>query len=233
MNMEKRKEQPLPPTQTIIATLNEAEGIGPTIKELLEIVPNTQIIVVDGKSTDRTVEIAKDLGAKIVFQEDQGKGDALATALKQIDPTIDYIIVTDADFTYPVEKVPEMIRILQEKPNIGMVCGNRFNNYLDPKAFRNVFNIGNHLIAFAHNTLNGIPLNDPLTGLRVIRAEILRNWKVKSKGFDIEVELNHRVERQGFEIAEIDIGYRKRLGEKKLKVRHGIQILKRILLETA
>jgi hypothetical protein len=75
-------------------------------------------------------------------------------------------------------------------------------------------------------------MHDPLTGLRVVRASILRGWKVKSKGFDIEVELNHRVERSGFDIEEIDVAYRERLGEKKLKVRHGAQIFKRIMLET-
>ena len=91
---------------------------------------------------------------------------------------------------------------------------------------------GNRFIAFTHNFLNGVQLADPLTGLRVVRAEILRNWKVKSKGFDIEVELNHRVEREGFGIVEIPIQYRERLGEKKLKVRHGAEIFKRILLET-
>ena len=73
---------------------------------------------------------------------------------------------------------------------------------------------------------------DPLTGLRVVRAEILRNWKVKSKGFDIEVELNHRVEREGFGIVEVPIQYRERLGEKKLRVKHGAEILRRIMLET-
>ena len=66
-----------------------------------------------------------------------------------------------------------------------------------------------------------------------MRAEILRNWKMKSKGFDMEVELNHRVEREGFGILEVPIEYRARLGEKKLRVWHGAEILKRILLETA
>jgi hypothetical protein len=82
-----------------------------------------------------------------------------------------------------------------------------------------------------HNMLNGVPLEDPLTGLRVIRTEVLRGWLVKSKGFDIEVELNHLVERRGFKIREIPICYRARLGEKKLKIRHGVTILKRIFLE--
>jgi dolichol-phosphate mannosyltransferase len=65
-----------------------------------------------------------------------------------------------------------------------------------------------------------------------VRAEILRNWKVKSKGFDVEVELNHRVEREGFGIVEVPIKYRERLGEKKLGVKHGAEILRRIMLET-
>jgi len=75
-------------------------------------------------------------------------------------------------------------------------------------------------------------MNDPLTGLRVIRAEILREWTVKSKGFDVEVELNHHVEKQGYKIIEVPIKYRTRMGKKKLKMKHGAIILKRILLET-
>jgi hypothetical protein len=60
----------------------------------------------------------------------------------------------------------------------------------------------------------------------------MRGWTVKSKGFDVEVELNHQVERRGFTIVEIPIKYRPRLGEKKLKMKHGVTILKRIMLET-
>ena len=125
-----------------------------------------------------------------------------------------------------------MIQTLEKNADIGMVCGNRFSGYVNLKGTNSFFYIGNRLIAFAHNILNGIQLIDPLTGLRVVRAEILRNWKVESKGFDVEVELNHRVEREGFGIVEVPIQYRARLGEKKLTARHGTEILKRIILET-
>jgi len=54
----------------------------------------------------------------------------------------------------------------------------------------------------------------------------------KSKGFDIEVELNHHVERKGYGIKEIDIAYRPRLGQKKLKLKHGFTIMRRILSES-
>ena len=85
------------------------------------------------------------------------------------------------------------------------------------------------MLAFMHKMLNGVELKDPLTGLRVIRAEVLRNFKIESKGFDIEVELNNYVQNQGYLIQEIVIDYRVRLGEKKLKARHGASILRRIL----
>ena len=99
------------------------------------------------------------------------------------------------------------------------------------KALDSLFYLGNRFIAFTHNLLNGITLADPLTGLRVVRAGILRNWKVKSKGFDIEVELNHHVERKGFGIVEVPIKYRERLGQKKLGAKNGAEILQRIMLE--
>ena len=218
--------------QLIIAALNEAPGIGLTIAEMKDALGEISVLVVDGKSSDRTVEIAKNLGAKVIYQDGKGKGDALAKALENVDPNVDYIILTDADYTYPAEYVPEMIKTLKENPLVGMVCGNRLNGDVDKKALHSIFHIGNQLLAWAHKMLNGVPLQDPLTGLRVIRTEVLQGWCIKSKGFDIEVELNQMVERRGFKIVEIPISYRARLGEKKLKVKHGITILKRILLET-
>jgi glycosyltransferase involved in cell wall biosynthesis len=218
-------------TQLIVAALNEEHGIGPTLTEFIDNVDKSYILVVDGHSRDRTVEIAKNLGAEIAFQDGIGKGNAIAKALEQINWRLKYVVLTDADYTYPAEYVPEMVDILERTPQVGMVCGNRFSGYIEPKAVRSSFYFGNKLLAFAHNLFNGVSLRDPLTGLRVIRTEILRNWTVKSQGFDIEVELNHLVERKGYTTVEVPIKYRPRLGEKKLKVRHGATILKRILQE--
>jgi dolichol-phosphate hexosyltransferase len=214
-----------------MAALNEEEGIGPTLLELNKTLRNPRILVVDGRSTDRTVEIAKSMGADVVLQDGLGKGDAIAKAIKHSNLTVDYVVITDADYTYPAEHVPEMIQILEKNPDVGMVCGNRFSGYLDLKGLNGFFYLGNRFIGFTQNLLNGVWLADPLTGLRALRAEILRNWKVKSKGFDVEVELNHHVKLEGFGIAEIPIKYRERLGEKKLGVRHGAEIFKRIMLE--
>jgi glycosyltransferase involved in cell wall biosynthesis len=215
--------------QLVIAALNEEEGIGATIAEMKDTLGDISTLVVDGKSKDKTAQLAKNMGANVIYQDGKGKGDALAKALENIDTTAKYVILTDADYTYPAEYVPDMIKILDEYPEVGMVCGNRFNGHLEKEALHRVFHVGNKMIAFTHKILNDVKLKDPLTGLRVIRVDVLRGWQVKSKGFDIEVELNNYVQLKGYIIREILIDYRERVGKKKLKARDGFAILKRIL----
>lgn len=217
------------PTQVLIATLNEKHGIGPTITEFSKTF-TTRFMIIDGHSQDGTAEIAKAYGAQVLFQDGIGKGDAIMKGLKHLAPETKYVVFTDADFTYPAGYVPGMIRILQENLEVGMVCGNRFNNQISDSAFYGAFSFGNRMLAFMHKLLNGVFLADPLTGLRVIRADVLRKWRIKSKGFDIEVELNREVDRQGFITVEVPIKYRPRLGQKKLRVKDGVTILKRMLL---
>jgi glycosyltransferase involved in cell wall biosynthesis len=230
--MEKGEKNPS--TQVIIAALNEEEGIGLTISELRKYLEDVRILVVDGRSRDRTAEIAKDMGADVACQDGCGKGDAIAKAVEHANLSdTDCVVFTDADYTYPAEYLPRMIKILEQNPHVGMVCGNRFNDHLDVRAMHNLFYFGNRLLAFTHNQFNGVKMRDPFTGLRVVRAGILKGWKPRSKSFDLEVELNHHVERRGYDIAEIPIAYRPRLGEKKLKIKHGATILKRIFSETA
>lgn len=217
----------------VIAALNEEKGIGPTLEELQKMLNDPSLIVVDGNSKDRTVEIAKNLGAGVLLQEGKGKGDALFQGIRQLSPDMRYVVFTDADFTYPAEYVSKMVEILEHNRDVGMVIGDRFSSEQDfGNSAANPFYVGNRLIAFAQHVLNGIKLNDPLSGLRVVRTSVLRNWKPKSKGFDVEAEINFVVERAGYRIVEIPINYRRRLGEKKLKLRHGFEILKRIVAES-
>lgn len=218
-----------PSVLVIIATLNEEKGIGPSLAELKLVLNNSRYLVVDGNSKDRTVEIAKEMGAKILFQNGSGKGDAIAQAIKHVNSDVKYVVFTDADYTYPAKSVPEMIRILEENPEVGMVIGNRFNGHLDWKAMKSPFYMGNRFLALAQLLLNGVSLTDPLTGLRAVKWSILKTWEPKSKGFDIEAEMNHWVDSMGYKTVEIPINYRCRLGIKKLKLTHGFTILKRIV----
>jgi glycosyltransferase involved in cell wall biosynthesis len=231
MLMRKEKQNCVPSVLVLIAALDEEDGIQRTLAELKHFLPGSKLLVVDGNSTDGTVHVAKSQGADVVFQKGKGKGNAISCGLESVDSDFDYVIFTDADYTYPAEYIPQMIEFLEANPKIGMVCGNRFNSHFDVGAMHEPFYFGNRLIALVHNLLNGVELHDPLTGLRVMRWDILKNWKPKSAGFDIEVELNHHVERQGYSIAEMEIPYRVRIGQKKLKMRHGATIIGRILSE--
>ena len=217
----------------VVAALNEEIGIGPTLEELQRVLANPYMLVVDGNSHDRTLEIAKNMGAEVLLQEGKGKGDAISQGIKRLNPESRYVIFTDADFTYPAEFIPKMIEVLDQDHRVGMVIGNRFKGEINlQRSLTNAFYLGNRLLAFAQHVMNGIKLEDPLSGLRVVRKGILEGWEPKSKGFDVEAEMNYRVEQKGFEIVEIPINYRARLGEKKLKLRHGFGILKRIISES-
>jgi glycosyltransferase involved in cell wall biosynthesis len=216
----------------VIAALNEEAGIGPTLRELQKVLHYPHLIVVDGNSVDKTIEIAKNMGADVLLQEGKGKGDAMFQGFRMLHSK-GFVVFTDADFTYPAEYVPKMVEILEQNPKVGMVIGNRFKGvYNIDKSVRNPFYLGNKLLAFAQHVMNGVKLGDPLSGLRVVRSDALKGWKPKSKGFDVEAEMNSIIERRGYEIVEIPIDYRNRLGEKKLKLRHGLGIMKRILAES-
>jgi dolichol-phosphate mannosyltransferase len=217
----------------IVAALNEEAGIGPTLTELRVCLDEPSFLVVDGQSTDSTVRIAVEMGAKVVTQKGSGKGDAIAAGIARAKFFQgQYVVFIDADYTYPATQVPKMISILEKNPDVGMVCGNRFPDHRSLSAMHDIFYLGNRLLAFTHNLLNGVDLQDPLTGLRTVRWQILKHWKPRARGFDVEVELNHFIERQGFHIMEIPINYRPRLGKKKLKLKHGFTIFNRILTES-
>ena len=223
---------PAPSILVLIAAYNEESGIGPTLNELNDTIPDSQFMVVDGNSIDKTVEVAKNNGAEVIFQEGTGKGNAISQAIQTIDFNPKYVIFTDADYTYPVSRVNEMIDILDSNPEIGMVVGSRFSRMFIPKSMTHPLYLGNRFLALAQFFLNGIKLSDPLSGLRVVRWSIIKNWRPRSRGFDIEVEMNHHIERSGYRIVEVPINYRNRLGEKKLKIKHGFKIFMRIVSES-
>jgi len=219
------------PLAVVVAAYNEEEGIAPTIRELQESLDKPHLIVVDGRSSDRTLELAKDLGAEVLIQRGKGKGDAMSQGVAHLNGGTSYVAFTDADYTYPAMHLKEMVSVLDLNPEVGMVLGDRFSRIYAQESDRNQFYIGNRILGLAQRIFNGVNLNDPYTGLRLVRSELLKGWKPKSAGFDIEAELNHHIKRSGYKIVELPIKYRKRLGKKKLSFKHGLKILRRIVIE--
>ncbi|PVX24515.1 MAG: hypothetical protein CW691_07305 [Candidatus Bathyarchaeum sp.] len=219
------------PLAVVLAAYNEEEGIAPTICELQEVLHEPHLVVVDGKSSDKTLELAKDLGAEVLVQKGKGKGNAISQGLCHLNGNASYVVFTDADYTYPAKHIKEMVNVLDLNPDVGMVLGDRFSRIYENESDRNQFYLGNRILGFAQRVFNGVKLNDPYTGLRLIRSELLKGWIPRSDGFDIEAEINHHIGRSGYKIVELPIKYRKRLGKKKLGFRHGLKILRRIVIE--
>jgi len=218
----------------VIPTLNEAQGIKPTIKETREALNNVEILVVDGNSIDETQYISTHLGAKLILQRGSGKGQAIAQAISHLNEHTKYVVIIDGDYTYPARYIPEMINILEKNPRVGMVTGDRFSPQKFSIHFKNVifdppFYFGNIFLKLAHWVLNGIRMKDPLSGLRVIRYDAIKEFRPKARGFDIEVELNRYIKQIGAKTVELSIEYRQRMGKKKLRLKHGILIFARIM----
>ena len=123
----------------VVAAYNEEEGIAPTICELKEFLDQPNLVVVDGNSTDRTLELAKDYGADVLIQRGKGKGSAISEGLDHLKGDTRYVVLTDADYTYPARHIKEMINILDCNPAVGMVLGDRFNLIYEFESDRNQF----------------------------------------------------------------------------------------------
>lgn len=162
----------------VLPTLNEEEGIGVTIdsikkEEFEKRGWELEILVVDGNSTDRTVEIAKQKGAKVIVEPRKGYGRAYKTGLKEADG--DIIVTGDADGTYPFDKVHEYIDLML-KENLDFITTNRFAG-LAKEAMSFKHFIGNLILSLTLRLLYGINLKDSQSGMWIIRKEALKKIK--------------------------------------------------------
>jgi len=204
----------------LIPTLNEEKSIGDVIDRFIKL-GFTNILVIDGHSTDRTVEIAKSKGAKVVLQSGKGKGQAIIEAFQILDN--DVVVIIDGDGTYLPEEVSRLLEPIK-KGIADHVVGNRFANF-EKGAFTRLNLIGNKILNFLFRIIYGIELHDILSGYRALTKDVYKNIELRKHGFEIETELTVETLAKGFRIVEVPITYKRRYGRTKLKpFRDGIRI---------
>ncbi len=162
----------------VLPTLNEEDGIGITIDSIKKDEFerrgwDLEILVVDGNSTDRTREIAKEKGAKVIIEPRKGYGRAYKTGLKEASG--DVIVTGDADGTYPFHKAHEYVELLL-KENLDFITTNRFAELeKEAMSFKHFF--GNFILSLTLCLLYGIRIKDSQSGMWIIKKDALEKIK--------------------------------------------------------
>lgn len=223
----------------VIPTLNEARTIELVLASI-RAAPGRDILVVDGGSTDGTVEIVRRLGVPIVRQEGVGLGKAIVTAVQRSRGAI--VVTLDADGAHSgthVERVLAGIdhgydlvlasRMAGAPDGAGMFSPRRRSTA--PQSV--VREVGNRLFTFVCRTLFGVPVHDVLNGCKAFRREVFESLSLEGAGQEHDVELLIKAHCAGYRVGEVAIDQGPRLGgvSKLSAFRHGFVIASVIVRE--
>ncbi|MBX0305404.1 glycosyltransferase family 2 protein [Haloarcula salinisoli] len=206
-----------PALTVIMPTLNEEEGITECIERIKTAVVEMQVsteIIISDSSTDRTPEIAREMGAIVVEPDVGGYGSAYKYAFERARG--DYIAIGDADTTYDFEELPKLIR-LATKDDVDMTMGSRLEGDIKPGAMPSLHQyIGNPLLTRFLNTFYDAGVSDAHSGMRVIDREALEELELKTTGMEFASEMIMDAAAKDMTIEERPITYHEREGEATL-----------------
>ena len=202
----------------IVPSLNEARSIGLTIMEVKQVVPDASVIVIDSHSTDGTPRIAIDNGANVMDVPKMGKGRAVRDAIPYLNG--DYVVMMDADYTYPAIHIKDVVKSLESGADV--VLGYRKDKADGSMTFTNKF--GNLALSMLASILYGVYVRDVCTGLWGFRTEALKRLNLTSDRFTLEADLYISAVKCHCKIGQVPIYYRARMDKPKLKVRDGFDI---------
>lgn len=212
----------------VIPTLNECEAVGKVLGGVKSAMDGYEyrMLVVDGHSVDGTDEIARDMGADVIYQRGRGYGDALKTgffyARKRLDAKV--IVMMDADLTYDPKHIPELVApILKDEADI--VVGNRFAG-MQKGAMPFVNRVGNRVLSLVAKLAIGLNVYDTQSGMRAFKSELLESVNLVTVGMPLAMEMLAEALSVDARICEVPISYRPRVGETKLNpIKDGGRIL--------
>ena len=194
----------------VMPTLNEEKAVGKVINDIKSATHGRAEIVIVDSGTDRTAEIARGLGARVVTVAPIGTGYSLREGFEFAEG--DVVISTDCDDTYPMEQIPNFLEKIQEGYDI--VSGSRMI-----RRSRNMLSInkfGNWLLATLTRLLYPVKTTDITTGMRAYRRQVLKSTEWQAN-WSLPAEIVVRSVLKGYRYTEIPIAYRPRLGETKLR----------------
>ncbi|HET9322212.1 MAG TPA: glycosyltransferase family 2 protein [Bryobacteraceae bacterium] len=195
----------------IIPCLNEEQGIGKILQAMPEFVD--EVIVVDNNSTDRTAQVAQDLGAKVIREEVRGYGRSYKRGFAAA--TGDLMVTLDGDHSYPVDALSYLIEAFLHL-DVDFLNASRFP-VRDRRAMSFKHKLGNLVLSLAMSMLYLRWVRDSQSGMWVLRRSIINKMRLESDGMAFSEEIKiEALKSSRIRFGEISIQYSSRLGEIKL-----------------
>jgi glycosyltransferase involved in cell wall biosynthesis len=220
----------MPATAPRIAVLlpcyNEEAAVASTVAAFRAALPDAAIYVYDNNSADRTIEVAREAGAIVRTERQQGKGHVVRRMFADVDA--DVYVMADGDLTYDATAAPRLVAMLLDE-QLDMVVGARRHEVVD--AYRGGHVLGNRIFTGLLASLFGRSFSDIFSGYRVFSRRFAKSFPVLSAGFEIETEMSVHALELRMPVGEVVTAYgaRPEGSESKLSTyRDGWRILKTI-----
>ena len=219
----------LPTISVVVPTLNEAANL----PSVLPFIPRwvTEVIIVDGRSTDATVEVARALypDVKVVEQIGKGKGDALRAGFQAA--TGDIIVMLDADGSTLPSEIPGYVGALLAGADFAK--GSRFAQGGGSEDISFGRWLGNTGLVILGNILFRGRYTDLCYGYNAFWRQHLQLLALDADGFEIETMMNIRALCRGLRVVEVpSFEARRRHGESRLRpIPDGLRVLRTLLVE--
>jgi hypothetical protein len=228
-----RTTVPAPRRVTVVLPcLNEQDAVGRCVEEAraaLEVAGYIgEVIVVDNNSTDDSAQIAQQCGARVVREVHPGYGSALRAGFREASG--DIIVMADADATYPIEALHELVEPVADG-EVDIMVGARLDAATSASMPFTHRYIGTPALTRLVRLASGAnALSDSQSGFRAFRKSTVEELGLVSTGMELASEMLVRANQQGLRMGEVPLGYRARLGSSKLNTwRDGLRHLRLIL----
>ncbi len=206
-----------PEISVVIPCLNEEDAIGSVVDDAWDGSATSgrpgEVIVVDNGSTDGSARIAAEHGATVVREERPGYGSAYLAGFTYARG--DYVVMADADGTYPLRELTPFVERLAEGDDL--VVGSRFDGTIHGEAMPWLNrHVGNPILTGLLNVLFGVEVSDAHCGMRAVRRGALETLDLHSTGMEFASGMVFKAFRRELRVSEIPIDYYPRVGESKL-----------------
>lgn len=214
-------------TVIIVPTYNERENLPPLVEQLLGLSLGVQVLVVDDNSPDGTGQIADDLAAKhsvvsvLHRSAKNGLGRAYCAGFEwALARGFEFIFEMDGDFSHNPADIPVFYKAAQEAD---LVLGSRYRNGIRVINWPLKRLMLSLMAAKYVQIVTGMPFTDPTGGFKCFRRATLAAIDlhvINSNGYSFQIEMTHRIWRQGMKIVEVPIVFTDRFqGRSKMSLR--------------